>query len=71
MATALHPFLALGSFLAPRSSGCQGLGRKADRAVSPSLLSSDIHMAPEQLHPSLLASSYPQGSFPPQLGAPV
>lgn len=65
MATALHPFLALGSFLAPHSSACQGLGRKADCAVSPSFSSSDIHMASEQPHPSLLASSYPQGSFPP------
>lgn len=65
MATALHPFLALGSFLAPHSSACQGLGRKADCAVSPSFSSSDIHMASEQPHRSHLASSYPQGSFPP------
>ena len=56
---------ALGSFLAPHSSACQGLGRKADCAVSPSFSSSDIHMASEQPHRSHLASSYPQGSFPP------
>ena len=39
--------------------------RFLEEAVSPSFSSSDIHMASEQPHPSLLASSYPQGSFPP------